>query len=181
MHGEIASRVARLPAAPAAEDVTEASVAQWVDAHAARLYRAAALLASEAEAADLVQEVFLVASRRRGAFDGSSAPYTWLYGILRNLARDRRKKYARRARLTVVDGRQSSDPERMLAAERERVRVRDAVQRLPDGHREVVAMFYLDEVPVAEVARRLGVPAGTVKSRLFKARAALRRALEGGR
>ncbi len=161
--------------------VDDAALAAWVDAHAARLYRAAALLAAEVEAADLVQEVFLVASRRRAAFDGSAAPYTWLYGILRNLARDRRRKHARRARLRPVDDRRARDPERMLAAERDRARVRAAVRRLPDGHREVVALYYLEEVPVAEVARRLGLPPGTVKSRLFKARAALRRALEGGR
>lgn len=168
-------------AAGAPLTVTDAVVAGWVDAHAARLYRAAALLASEAEAADLVQEVFLIASRRRATFDGSAAPYTWLYGILRNLARDRRKKQTRRARLTPVDDRRTSDPERLLTAERDRARVRAAVRGLPDEHREVVALYYLDEVPVAEVAERLGVPPGTVKSRLFKARAALRRVLEGAR
>lgn len=161
--------------------VSDAVLAEWVDAHAARLFRAAALLTTEAEASDLVQETFLIAARRRATFDGTSAPYTWLYGILRNLVRDGRKKHARRSRLTLLERRPARDPERLLAAERDRARVRAAVRRLPEGHREVVALFYLDELPVAEVARRLELPAGTVKSRLFKARAALRRALEGAR
>lgn len=184
MHGEMTSDVGRLALALGGSEaarVTDAVIAGWVEGHAARLYRAAALLTTEAEASDLVQETFLIAARRRATFDGTSAPYTWLYGILRNLVRDGRKKTARRARLTLVERRPARDPERLLAAERDRARVRDAVRGLPDAHREVVALYYLEELPLAEVADRLGLPAGTVKSRLFKARASLRRALEGGR
>ena len=58
----------------------------WVEAYGPRLFRAAALKASPEEAADLCQEVFLVATRSR--FEGRSSPYTWLYGILHNLVRD---------------------------------------------------------------------------------------------
>ena len=159
----------------------EAELAAWVDAHAARLYRAAALFTSEAEAADLCQEVFLVAARRRGAFDGRSAPYTWLYGILCNLVRDRRKKRARRQLRLVPAPSATGDLTRDVAAREDRARVRAAVAALPEEQREVVVCFYLDELSVAETAARMGLAPGTVKSRLFAARRQLRRALEGGR
>lgn len=162
---------------------TESLTEQWVDAYAARLYRAAALLSSEAEAADLCQEVFLVAARKHAAFDGRSAPYTWLYGILRNLIRDRRKRYARRG-LRLVPAPETappSDPEVELSASQQRERVRRAVSTLPERHREVITLYYLEELAIAEVAQRLGAPIGTVKSRLFQARAALKRTLKGVR
>lgn len=160
--------------------VDDRTIAEWVDVYAGRLYRAAVLMSTEAEAPDLCQEVFLIAARKRDAFDGTSSPYTWLYGILRNLARDRRRRLARRAgrplRL-VPDDAVVADPEVHLNTARDRASVREAVARLPEPQREVITLFYLDELPVAEVATRLGLAEGTVKSRLFRARDALKRAL----
>ena len=57
--------------------------------------------------------------------------------------------------------------------------MRDALAGLPAGHRAAVALFYLEEMSVAEVAVALELPVGTVKSRLMQARRKLRRALEG--
>ncbi len=160
-------------------------IEQWVDAHSTRLYRAAALFTSEAEAADLCQEVFLIAARKQHSFDARSTAYTWLYGILRNLVRDRRKKQNRRTLRLVEDPPQNpvarQDPETKLSAAEDRDRVRTAVGALAEGQRDVVALFYLEELAVAEVADRLELPIGTVKSRLFQARATLKRALKGGR
>ncbi len=153
---------------------------RWVDAYAARLYRVAALSASDEEAGDLTQEVFCVAARKADDFADRSSPYTWLYAILRNLVRDRRRKAARRsaARMELVT--QATDPERELSRAQDRRRVSEAVASLSEGQRVVVELFYLGELSVAEVAAELGVPPGTVKSRLYGAREALKRALEGG-
>ena len=151
-----------------------------VDQYADRLYRAAALGQSPDEARDLCQETFLVAARNPAAFEGRSAPYTWLYGIMKNLRRARRRKAARPApidapRLSVVT------PEADLTRQQTHRRVHAAVAKLPESQREAVALFYLEELSVAEVAARLGVPPGTVKSRLSAARSVLRRALKGDR
>ncbi|MEZ4465564.1 MAG: sigma-70 family RNA polymerase sigma factor [bacterium] len=144
----------------------------WVEAYGARLYRAAAVKASPEEAADLCQEVFLVAAGAR--FEGRSSPYTWLYGILHNLVRERRRRRGgpvEAPALAVVT------PEASLAAREGAARVRAAVARLPEAQRDVVSLFYLEELSVQAVAEALKLPENTVKSRLFAARAALRRAL----
>lgn len=146
----------------------------WVDQYAERLYRAAAVGTDPDDARDLCQETFLVAARSR--FEGRSAPYTWLYGIMKNLRRARRRRAARvephRPQLAVVT------PEAEVARGQVRRRVQAAVAHLPEIQREVVVLYYLEELPIAAVAERLGLPANTVKSRLFAARSALRRALK---
>lgn len=161
----------------------QARLAGWADRYAPRLYRAAALATGDDDLArDLVQEVFLVAARRGAGFAARSAPYTWLYGILKNLIRTRRRTERRRAdklqaerpALRVVD------PEQQTGRAQDRARVRAAVAALPEAQQAVVALFYLEERSVAEVAAELGLPPGTVKSRLHEARAALRWALERG-
>ena len=165
---------------PASRVGHQERLAQWVDEYAPRLYRAAALFTSQDEARDLCQEVFLVAARTGSSFAEQSTPYTWLYAILRNLVWDRRRKSARRARgvplerpLPVLS------PEQEARRREDRRRVRRAVAELPEMQREVVSLFYLQERSVGEVALQMGVPVGTVKSRLFSARTALKRALEG--
>ena len=153
---------------------------QWVDDYAERLYRAAALATCADDAGDLCQDVFLVAARSGETFSGQSTPYTWLYAILRNLIRDRRRKFARRAGAVPIDRPpRAISPEQDVGRREEHLRVRQAVARLPEGHREVVSLFYLEELSVAEVAERLNQPVGTVKSRLFNARTTLKRVLEG--
>lgn len=150
---------------------------QWVDRYATRLYRAAAIGSTPDEARELCQETFLVAAR--SPFEGRSAPYTWLYGIMKNLRRDRRRQAARVApaqpTLAVVT------PEAAVARSETRQRVQAAVAHLPEIQREVVVLYYLEELSIAEVAERLDLPANTIKSRLFAARSALRRALTEGR
>ena len=149
-----------------------------VDQYADRLYRAAALGQSPDDARDLCQETFLIAARNPTAFEGRSTPYTWLYGIMKNLRRTHRRKAARplptdTPRLSVAT------PEAKLTRQQTHQRVHAAIARLPESQREAVALFYLEELSVADVAQRLGVPVGTVKSRLSAARSVLRRALKG--
>lgn len=156
---------------------------RWIDEHSPRLYRSAARLASVEEAEDLCQDVFLVAADRWGGFEGRSQPYTWLHGILRNLIRDRRRKQATRARRVApqLQVMEADTPERQLHRAQDRQRVREAIAGLPEPQREVIARFYVEDRSIAEIAAALGLPEGTIKSRLFNGRRALRRALEGAR
>lgn len=157
---------------------THPSIPLLVERYADRLYRAAAASCSPDEARDLCQQTFLIAAR--STFEGRSAPYTWLYGIMKNLRREQRRK-ARRPLPASAPALSVATPESEMARSQIQARVRAAVAHLPETQRDAVILFYLEECPVAEVAERLGVPVGTVKSRLHAARAVLRRALKGDR
>lgn len=158
-----------------------AQVEAWARTLGPRLYRAAHYWTGDGhEAEELCQETF--AAALEGGFRGASAPYTWLFGILRNLFRERRKK--RRPTFAPElpeDARgRSPPPEPPLAlaeAAEAKDRVREAVMGLPDDQRDIVLLRYMDEASIDEIAAALGLPGGTVKSRLFAARAKLRAVL----
>ena len=122
-----------------------------------------------AEAEDLVQEAFVRASAAGGRFRRVDNPEAWLRRTAINLHRNRWRKlrnYNRvRPRLEVAP------PD--LPGLEEHVAVIAALRQLPDSQREVLALHYLADLPVLEVAELLGVPEGTVKSRLMRGREAL--------
>lgn len=118
------------------------------------------------EAEEVVAEAFARAVQHQRSFARLDNPEAWLRTVAVNVSRTRH----RRAR---------------MAAERERAQVRQpvmddehlalmaALRRLPLPQREAIALHYLADLPVAEVASCLGVPVGTVKTRLSRGRAAL--------
>ncbi|MDJ1183405.1 sigma-70 family RNA polymerase sigma factor [Roseofilum sp. BLCC_M143] len=128
---------------------------------------------------DLVQEVFLRAWKGLPKFQKRSQFSTWLYRISCNVASDRRRKLAKQAPATA-------EVETNLAAgdrsELMELHYRDLVQRglesLSWEHRAVLVLHDLEDLPQKEVAQILQVPVGTVKSRLFNGRAAMRKFLE---
>lgn len=159
--------------------VAERLVAMYGD----RLVRSAFLLCGdESEAQDLVQDTFLQAMKSAPQFRGRSAVYTWVYGILLNLWRNRRR---RQGRVVYTDNlpdlpSDSPPPHAAMDAEMCAAAVRRALLRLSDEHREVVLLRYFEHLTIDEVARCTGVPAGTVKSRLFNAAERLRTELPCG-
>jgi RNA polymerase sigma factor (sigma-70 family) len=100
----------------------------------------------------------------------------WFTGIALNVCR-RALRASRRERLTPAPPPGSADVEDEAIAALEAARVRDAVAALPAGQREAVLLFYADGLTQAEVGAQLGIPAGAVKARLHRARAALRERL----
>ena len=144
------------------------------------LYR---LTGSADDALDLVQDAFLRAYERLDRFDGESGFYTWLYRIAVNLAisaRRRRKVVGRSpASLSAnmpepADDLASSDPSRpVLIGERDRI-IQTALDELPTDYRAVIVLNHLDGLSYDEIARALGIPVGTVRSRLHRARSELR-------
>lgn len=140
---------------------------------------------AELECEDLVQETMLNIWRKASSFDPVKAgASTWIYTIARNLGIDRRRRDGRGAtwrELTTFD---ETDPDpsaeaRMIADESES-RVRDALTTLPHEQAAVIRMTFYGEDPQAEIAKTLGIPLGTVKSRVRLALARLRKAMEDG-
>jgi RNA polymerase sigma-70 factor (ECF subfamily) len=154
-----------------------------------RLYPTLLRLSGCAEDAhDLLQDAFLRAYQKLGSFHGESSFFTWVYRIAVNLAlSDRRRKRAFRRRQESArdesfdppDPSADSDP----ALPMERAERDQQVQRALDGlavdHRAVIVLKDLDGLRYEEIAALLGVPVGTVRSRLHRARSELRERLRG--
>jgi RNA polymerase sigma-70 factor (ECF subfamily) len=163
---------------------TEEGVRTVYAAHGAELYRfALRSLGDPGLAEEAVQETFLRAWQAADRFDERLGSLrTWLFAIVRNVVIDLSR--ARAARPAVHDTRgapvidlgafEESEIDRALAA----WQVEEALRRLGDEHRIVLVEVHYKGRPYAEVAADLGIPVGTVKSRVFYALQAMRLALE---
>jgi RNA polymerase sigma-70 factor (ECF subfamily) len=136
------------------------------------------LLPDEQDAWDTLQETWLKALRGLHTLRDPDTLPMWLYRIARNTAMGRlRKQYQDRALVEEVGSRMESEPEPDFTfADAEQVRRELSGLSLP--HREVLTLFFLEDLTIEEIAEVVQAPAGTVKSRLHYARQALRRALE---
>lgn len=145
-----------------------------------RLVRYAARVlggSDSAEAArDVVQETWVGAIRGlRGLRDPAQFP-AWIYGIATRKCADAIRANTRRRRLDGEVAGESSGPVENPASE-QHLDLATAIRGLPPIHRAVVHLFYREELSVEEIAAVLGIPAGTVKSRLHHARDALKHRL----
>ena len=159
---------------------------QLVRAHAGRAIGLAyGLLGNRSDAMDASQEAFVRAWRAIGRFDGRSAFYTWYSTILRNICISQLRKRLRRGSTESVESLPlpAGDPDPSLLVERsERTeRIWRAVTALPTKYREVIVMKHFQEMSYRDMAELLGVPVGTVTSRLHAARQALKESLAGER
>ena len=154
--------------------------------HAPSIHRALRRLGvSEADAPDVLQDVFVVVHNKLGAFEGRSQLRTWIYGIALRVASDHRKSaYVRRERPTdQIPERAGSAPELKELERREKVAMLDrALATLSPDKREVLVLFELEELPMKEVAAALECPLMTAYARLYSAREDLKKAYtrEGG-
>jgi RNA polymerase sigma-70 factor (ECF subfamily) len=128
---------------------------------------------------DLVQEVFLRAWKGLGKFQHTAQFSTWIYRIAWNVASDQRKSFAQqRSRLQTlakVTPLHHQDPDLMQLHYRETLQ--QGLDQLSPDHRLVMILHDLEQLPQKEIAEIAGIPVGTVKSRLFHARASLRQFL----
>jgi RNA polymerase sigma-70 factor (ECF subfamily) len=136
---------------------------------------------AESDAADAAQEVFLVVHRQLGSFRGEAKVTTWLYGICLRVASSFRRRLRRRAERVLEDSLpdlDQADPEEALTL-RERERVLAAVlDELTLERRALIVMYEIDELSCDEIASIVGVPVGTVYSRLHAARHDFERAVK---
>jgi RNA polymerase sigma-70 factor (ECF subfamily) len=127
-----------------------------------------------ADREDLLQEVFMVVHRQLGGFAGQARLTTWLYAIaLRVVSTHRRRAWVRREspRAELPDARAStSGPEEALGEAQERQQLCEVLDLMSLEKRALFVMYELDQLPCQEIAETLGIPVGTVHSRLHAAR-----------
>lgn len=142
--------------------------------HHVRVYRfMLRLVRNEATAEDLISEVFLEVWRNAGKFEGRSAVSTWMLSIARFKAlsalRKRTEDELDDEMAEQIED-QADDPEVSLAKKDKGTVLRECLNALSAEHREVIDLVYYHEKSVEEVSSIVGVPAATVKTRMFYAR-----------
>ena len=160
-----------------------------VERYQARAFRLALrVMRDEEQARDVVQEAFLKVYRSLDRFEGRSSFYTWLYRVVMNLCldakrRDRSDRHVEwdeehalhtdpaSASDAVSETRRAEvDPGGELERAELRVAVASAIETLPDDARRTLVLREVDGLSYAEIAKILGIPKGTVMSRLHHAR-----------
>jgi RNA polymerase sigma factor (sigma-70 family) len=132
--------------------------------------------------ADVVQDAFLTVWRQASKFDPARGqPSTWILTLTHHKAVDTVRREQRRRAEALDEARESVDPapavEQQAWQSVARDQVRSAMAKLPDPHREVLELAYFAGYSQSELAERLALPIGTVKSRTFAAMTALRELL----
>ncbi|MFK4088736.1 RNA polymerase sigma factor [Kribbella sp. NPDC020789] len=157
--------------------------ARLFDQHAVPMHRYLARRVGAEQAHDLVSETFLAAFRQRDSYDPAlAAAKAWLYGIATNLARRHVRQEVRGLHATARAGSREADnlaahdglvAERVDAQNLAR-RIAPAIAELSEGDRDVLLLTSWAGLTTVEVADALGIPVGTVRSRLHRVRRQLR-------
>lgn len=165
--------------------------AQLLELHQNKVYGLTLrLVGSPEDAMELTQETFFNAWRGLPNFHADSKFSTWLYRLATNAAIDFLRREKRRKSLASVPLSTDDDPDRVLdipdqrftpQSQLERQELQEAVHRglgqLSDEHRQVLVLRELNGLSYTEIAQVLDIEEGTVKSRIFRARLALRKIL----
>jgi RNA polymerase sigma-70 factor (ECF subfamily) len=170
-----------------------AAFEELLRAHTGRLLAVARrLLGNEEDARDVVQDAFLFAFRSVDRFDGQATLGTWLHRIVVNAALTRLRSRRRRPERPIEDllptfledghaarpPRDWGEPFAALQQEETRAAVRRHIEELPEDYRVVLLLRDIEGLDTDETARLLGLTGGAVKTRLHRARQALRTLLE---
>jgi len=183
---DVGGREAVLVQRCAAKD--EDACADLVSEHQRMVYQLSLnLLGDHNEALDLSQEVFLRVFRTIHTFRGHAALRTWIYRIVINQARNRQRWWRRRHRAQQVsldqhiqdhgdlpEAGNGGSPDRVLGQKQLADRIRVALEQLPFDQKTAIVLREIDGLSYEEIGFTLNVAVGTVKSRLARAREALR-------
>lgn len=163
-----------------------------IDHHRDRVYNVCyRILGHKHEAEDVAQEVFITVFKTIGSFRGDSKLSTWLYRIAVNHSKNRIKYLARRhdrdrgqlddasdTAIGQVGATAPASPDRALEGVQLEASMTEAIRELDEEHRVVVVLRDLEDLSIEEICDITGLPDGTVKSRLHRARLALRKKLK---
>jgi RNA polymerase sigma-70 factor (ECF subfamily) len=133
-------------------------------------------------AEDLVQEVFVKVYKSAGTFDPEKKFKPWIYSIAANQGRDSLRSRSREDKQVIVRDSETqktvslaeiipddNPPEASLIETEEKEKVKRALDEMPDMFREILVLAYYDQLSYKDISDSLGIPLGTVKSRLHKA------------
>lgn len=167
---------------------------QLVIDNQARIYTLAVRMSGNQEdGADLAQETFLLAWEKLSTFHGQSSFATWLYRLSSNLCIDFLRKQHRRREIAPVSSlddedsylpqptNNSQDPQTRLEERELRALISTQLQALSEHHRQILLMREFAGLSYQEIARALDIDEGTVKSRLARARTALKNKIMNNR
>jgi RNA polymerase sigma-70 factor (ECF subfamily) len=156
----------------AAED--EEAFRELYDRFADRVFRyALTLLRNRHLAEEVAQETMIAVWKSASRFEGRSKVSTWMFGVARNKALDLMRREKRGGRVPDVP---LVTPDPGPAVRREQL-VGHAIRGLPEAQQEVVFLTFYEGLSYGEISRVLGIPEGTVKSRMFHAKKRLAEAL----
>src|SRR3984885_2703213 len=141
------------------------------------------LTRNPAEAADLVQETYVRALKAKESLRPSSNVKSWMFTILRNIWLNQLRHKRSAPQIVELEAHEaiadvaietSKDPHAQYESKMEQEKVRNAIQQLPAEFREIIILREYEELAYQEIAAMLDCPAGTVMSRLARARSKLR-------
>ena len=161
--------------------------------HASIFHVAYRMLGDPAEASDVVQEIFLKVFRNIGGFKGEAALKTWIFKIALSEILNRLRWWKRRHRFATVSiddepmygngrhGHAVADskptPEEVLESKEQETAIQRALSKLSSDHRSIIVLRDIEGFSYSEIADVLGISIGTVKSRIARARADLKKSL----
>jgi RNA polymerase sigma-70 factor (ECF subfamily) len=147
------------------------------DAHLDASYRlATAILGNRSDAEDATHDALVTAWRRWSQLRDPDRFEAWFHRILINTCRDRLRRQVRRQTADLSD--ELAGTRDQTARIDDRDQIRRAMARLSADHRIVVTLRFFADLPIDEIARRVGIPSGTVNSRLHHALRELRRGVD---
>ena len=170
----------------------DAAYDELVRAYSSTIYHVAyRMLGDPADASDVVQEIFLKVFRNIGGFKAEAALKTWIFRIAFSEILNRLRWWKRRYRYATISldetpiGKPASDivvhggptPEEMLQCKERETAIQQALRKLSHEHRSIIVLRDIEGFSYNEISEVLGVSLGTVKSRLARARADLKKSL----
>lgn len=188
-----------MPSSPNREEVIQLRrrnadlLAATVQDHARPLYRAARGMGfSEDQAEDLVQDVFTTFLETLDRFEGRSQVRTWLFGILHNKTRERRRDLVREQKNDPIDEvfesrfdesgkwvRPPEDLDRLIQSKEIEAALRQCMEGLPTSQREVFVLREMEEMETPNVCKILGITVTNMSVLMHRARNRLRECIEG--
>jgi RNA polymerase sigma-70 factor (ECF subfamily) len=172
----------------------DAAYDELVRTYSASIFHVAyRMLGDSAEASDAVQEIFLKVFRNIGGFKGEAALKTWIFKIAFSEILNRLRWWKRRYRYATVSlddqppgapasagykvASPSPSPEEALQSKEQEIAIQEALGKLSKEHRSIIVLRDIEGFSYNEIADVLGVSVGTVKSRLARARADLKKSI----